>query len=264
LHAFARARLYAWLATPASEAATIAMGLAFVAGVVQMMPHLQTGDPLLLAPAVTMGTLALVSFLVSLLVVAGKTRVSAFRAGLYLSVITYVLLCLRSGFAPLADVEVYTSPVAILLLATAYISFRRAWNDYERDTSLLFWAGSLLLSGPLLLRALQFRLLLDTPAPSRDLATLCASLALLLFGVVGRLRAPVITGGAALLIELAALALTSVDWRQVPLKIYLVTVGALLALIGWMFEYRREQLLLLRSRLHARREMARERFGEWR
>lgn len=264
LHVYARSRQVAWVAAPASAAATLTMGLAFVAAVLQMLPHLQTGDPLLLAPALTFAALALLSFIVSLLAPAGKARVHAFRAGLYLSVITYALACLRSGFAPLADVEVYTSPVAILLLAAAYISFRRAWNDYERDTSLLFWAGSLLLTGPLLLRALQFRLLLDMPAPSRDLVTLCASLALLLFGVVGRVRAPVIIGGATLLIELAALALTSVDWLQVPLKIYLVTVGALLALIGWMFEYRREQLLLLRSRLNARREMARERFGEWR
>jgi hypothetical protein len=74
----------------------------------------------------------------------------------------------------------------------------------------------------------------------------------------------VMVGAVALLTELMALALTSVDWLQVPLKIYLVTVGALLALVGWMFEYRREQLMLIRSRFNARRETARERFGEWR
>jgi hypothetical protein len=78
------------------------------------------------------------------------------------------------------------------------------------------------------------------------------------------LRAPVIAGAVALLIELSALALTSVDWLQVPLKLYLVTVGALLALVGWMFEYRREQLVLIRNRLNAHRETARARFGEWR
>lgn len=264
LHVYVRARQHEWLAAPSGSATLILMALIFVAGVLQMVPHLQTGDPLLLAPAVTMGLLALLSFIVSLLSRAGRVRVSAFRAGLGLSVITYALFCLRSGFAPLDDVEVYTSPVAVLLLAAAYISFRRAWNDYESDTSLLFWAGSLLLSGPLLFRALQFRLLLDWPAPYRDLATLCASLALLLFGVLGRLRAPVIIGGSTLLIELMALTLTSVDWLQVPLKIYLVTVGALFALVGWLFEYRREQLLVLRSRLNARREMARHRFAGWR
>jgi hypothetical protein len=264
LHVVARSRTYAWIGMPARAAAVLTMGLAGVAAVLQTMPHLRTSDPLLLAPAVTFAALALLSFIISLSVPAGKGRVRGFRAGLYLSVVTYALVCLRSGFAPLANVEVYTSPVAILLLAAAYISYRRAWNDYESDASLLFWAGSLLLTGPLLLRALEYRLLLDRPAPSRDLATLCASLALLLFGALGRLRAPVITGAVTLLIELAALALTSVDWLQVPLKIYLVTVGALFALVGWMFEYRREQLLLLRSRINARRATARARFGEWR
>ena len=260
---YARARQAAWLAVPVSNAAVVLMALVFVAGVLQAMPHLQAGDPLLLAPAVTIGALALLSFVTSLLS-AGQMRVRLFRAGLYLTVIAYALLCLRSGFEPLNDIEVYTSPVAILLLVVAYISWRRAWGDYERDTSLLFWTGSILLAGPLLLRALQFRLLLDLPAPARDLATLFAALLLILFGVMGRLRAPVFVGAVTLLIELAALALTSVDWLQVPLKIYLVTVGALLAFVGWMFEYRREQLLLLRSRLNAQRATARERFGQWR
>ncbi|MBA3805719.1 MAG: hypothetical protein H0X14_08430, partial [Acidobacteria bacterium] len=260
---YARTRQAAWLALPVSNAAVVAMALAFFAGVIQAMPHLRAGDPLLLAPAVTMGALALLSFVASPLS-SGQMRVRLFRAGLYLTVIAYALLCLRSGFEPLIDIEVYTSPVAILLLVVAYISLHRAWNDFERDTSLLFWTGSILLAGPLLLRALQFRLLLDEPAPSRDLATLCAALLLILFGVLGRLRAPVFVGAATLLIELMALALTSVDWLQVPVKIYLVTVGALFAFVGWMFEYRREQLLLLRSRLNTQREAARERFGQWR
>lgn len=263
LAGYARAREAAWLQGPVSATALIVMALAFVAAILQAMPHLQAGDPLLLAPAVTIAALALLSFVVSMLS-AGQRRLRLFRAGLYLTVIAYALLCLRSGFEPLTDIEVYTSPVAILLLVVAYISLRRAWNDYERDTSLLFWAGSILLAGPLLLRALQYRLLLDQPAPARDLATLCASLVLLLFGVFGRLRAPVIVGATTLLIELAALTLTSVDWLQVPLKIYLVTVGALFALVGWMFEYRREQLIVLRRRLNTQRETAREQFGKWR
>jgi hypothetical protein len=253
----------AWLAVPVGRAAVAAMALAFVAALLQSMPHLQAGDLSLLAPSVAMGALALVSMVVSM-ISKGLERVRFFRAGLYLSVIAYALACLRSGFEPLVDVEIYTSPVALLLIAVAYVSFRREWNDYESDASLLFWAGSILLAGPLLLRALQFRLLLDLPAPSRDLATLCASLGLLLFGMLGRLRAPVLVGAVTLLVELTALALTSVDWLQVPLKIYLVTVGALLALVGWMFEYRREQLIVIRNRFNARRETARERFGEWR
>ncbi|HEX8143601.1 MAG TPA: zinc ribbon domain-containing protein [Pyrinomonadaceae bacterium] len=260
----ARSRRAAWLAGPMSHAAVVTMALAFLVAVLQSAPHLQPGSAALLAPSITIAVLALVSFVVSMLTGAGLARVRYFRAGLYLSVIAYALACLRAGFDPFIDVEVYTSPVAILLLLVAYISFRREWDEYARDTSLLFWTGSILLAGPLLLRALQFRLLLDLPAPARDLATLGASLALLLFGVFGRLRAPVMVGAVTLLVELAALTLTSVDWLQVPLKIYLVTVGALLAIVGWMFEYRREQLMLIRSRINERRETARERFGAWR
>ncbi|HEX8776317.1 MAG TPA: hypothetical protein VF735_22295 [Pyrinomonadaceae bacterium] len=261
---YARLRRAAWLAGPASRAALATMALAFVAAISQATPHLQAGEEELFAPSLTIAVLALVSFVVSALCGEGLARVRFFRAGLYLGVIAYALLCLRAGFAPLVDVEVYTSPIAVLLLAVAYISYRRAWGEYARDTSLLFWTGSILLGGPLLLRALQFRLLMDLAAPWRDLATLCASVALLLFGLLGRLRAPVLVGAVTLLIELLALTLTSVDWLQVPLKIYLVTVGALLALVGWMFEYRREQLMLIRNRFNERRESARARFSAWR
>lgn len=262
---YARLRGAAWLAVPVSRAAISAMALSFVASISQAMPHLQAGSGALLAPSMTIAALALLSFVVSMLYGEGVLCVHFFRVGLYLSVIAYALLCLRAGFQPLVDVEIYTSPVAVLLLAVAYISYRRAWGEeYARDTSLLFWTGSILLGGPLLLRALQFRLLLDMAAPSRDLATLCAALALLLFGILGRLRAPVLIGAVTLLIELLALTLTSVDWLQVPLKIYLVTVGALLALVGWMFEYRREQLMLIRNRFNERRQRARARFSAWR
>ena len=163
------------------------------------------------------------------------------------------------------DVEVYTSPIAILLLAVAYWTEPRGGDEAAaRDNGLLFWAGSILLAGPLLIRALQIRLLFDLPAPGRDLAMLCASLALILFGVMRRLRAPLLTGAVALGLELAALALTTIDWLQVPLKIYLISMGALISLIFGLLEFRREQILLMRKRFQERRAHARERFGQWR
>jgi hypothetical protein len=67
-----------------------------------------------------------------------------------------------------------------------------------------------------------------------------------------------------LLIELVALALTSVHWLQVPLRNYLITGGVLIIIIWGIFEYRREQILSVRKRLHERGAQARERFGEWR
>ena len=260
---YAQTRNADWLARPASRAASLAAALAFVIAMLQATPHLHVGDPSLLAPCVALAAITLVSFIASLLS-TGAERVRYFRAGLYVSVVSFALACLRAGYDPISDVEIYTTPVAALLLVIAYLSVKREWEAYARDTDLLLWAGSILLCAPLLLRALQFRLVLDTPAPWRDVGVLCASLALILFGVLGRLRAPVLVGGATLALELAALALTSVDWLQVPLKYYLITVGALMLLVFWMVEYHREHILLMRSRINERRDIVRERFGEWR
>jgi hypothetical protein len=147
----------------------------------------------------------------------------------------------------------------------AYLSELRERDEAPaRDDGLLLWAGSILLAAPLLIRALQIRLLFEQPAPERDLATLCASLGLILFGVIRRLRAPLLVGAVSLALELAALALTSIDWMQVPLKIYLISTGALISLIFGLLEFRREQVLSMRKRFQERREHARERFGEWR
>lgn len=252
-----------WLARPMNGAASVTLALVSFAALCQASLHLDVGDPQLLAPCLTIAAVAVLSFGASVFSIA-PARVRYFRVGLCALIVAFALGALRAGFDPVDDVELYTTPVAILLIVIAYLAVRREWNDYARDVSLLFWTGSLLLCGPLLIRALQFRLMLDLPAPWRDLAVLCASLALIIFGVIGRLRAPVIIGGATLLLELLALALTSVDWLQVPLKFYLITVGALMLIVFWLFEYRREQILLVRRRLDERRTYAREQFGEWR
>jgi hypothetical protein len=259
----ARARGMLWLEHHADGAAWVAGTLAFVAGLMQAAPHLRTGDALLLAPCLTTGVLALQAFAASLLI-TGPARVKYFRAGLLTAIISFALACLRAGYDPAADLEIYTSPVAVALLLIAYLSLRREWEEYERDTNAMLWLGSLMLCAPLLFHALEFRLLRDVPAPWRDLGVLCASLALILFGVLGRLRAPVSIGIVTLLTELLVLTVTSVEWTQVPLKVYLGTVGSLLMIAGWMLGFRREQLINMRERLHQRREHMQERFGKWR
>jgi hypothetical protein len=256
------ARRLDWLARPASVAAGINAALVSLVSLAQAFAHLRVGESLLLAPCVALGAVALLTFAASLQS-RNQARVRYFRAGLYSSVITFALACLRAGFDPLSDVEIYTSPVAVLLLVVAYLSVRRKWDEYERDTVPLLWMGSLLLCVPLLIHALQYRLFLGVPAPGRDLATLCASLALIFFGAMGRLRAPLLVGAVSLASELLALSLTSVDWLQIPLKVYLISVGALILLFWGLLEFRREQILLMRQRFNERREYARERFGEW-
>jgi hypothetical protein len=252
-----------WLAQPARVSANLVLALATVTSFVQALSLLRVGEPLLLAPCVALGTVALLSLGASLWA-QNPARVGYFRCGLLALIIAFALAALRAGFDPLGDMEIYTMPVALLLLVVAYFFARRQRDEYASDTSLLLWAGSLLLAGPLLMHALQYRLFLDVPAPWRDLALLFASLALLVFGILGRLRAPVLVGAASLALELSALALTTVDWLQIPLKVYLISTGALILLIWGLLEFRREQLLLMRRRLNERREYARERFGEWR
>jgi hypothetical protein len=259
----ARASGVDWLARHAQGAAWVAATLVFVASMLQASPHLRTGDALLLAPCLTTGALALLALAASMLS-AGPERVEYFRAGLLTAIISFALGCLRAGYDPAADLEIYTSPVAIALLVVAYFSVRREWEEYERDTNALLWLGSLILCAPLLFHALEFRLLRDVPAPWRDLGVLCASLALILFGVLGRLRAPVSVGVVTLLSELLVLTVTSVEWTQVPLKVYLGTVGSLLMLAGWMLGFRREKLISMRERFQEQREHMQERFGGWR
>lgn len=260
---YAHERKIDWLAQPASVAAGAIIMLVSIASVAQALAHLSVGDPLLLAPCVSSGAVALLSFGASLWS-EGQARSRYFRVGLIAIAATFLLACLRAGFNPISDVEIYTSPVAIMLLAVAYLSVRRSWGEKTSEASLLLWLGSILLCAPPLIHALQYRLLLGVPAPWRDLTTLCAALALILFGVMGRLRAPSLIGATSLVLELLALALTSVDWVQIPLKVYLISVGALILLFWGLLEFRREQILLMRQRFNERREYAREKFGEWR
>jgi hypothetical protein len=252
-----------WLTKPAGQAAAILTALISLAVIFQAAPVLQAGNDALLAPAVVAGALCIVTLLASLFS-TGRERIGYFRVSLFAAVAAFALIILRAGYDPLAYVEMYTSPVAVVLLIVSYLMTRRERDEYARDTSLLLWTGSLLLCGPLLIRALQFRLLLDLPAPWRDVSVLGVALVLILFGAVGQLRAPIIMGTITLLLELTALTLTSVEWLQVPLKVYLITAGALIMIIWGVFEYRREQLLLVRKRLHERGVQARERFSEWR
>lgn len=257
------ARAPEWLRAPLNEAAVASLSLSLLAALVQASPYLQVGDAHLLSPSLTAGAVALFSFAASIFS-RGRASVLYFRAGLWVSVVAIMLVSLRAGFHPLGDAEVYSTPIAVLILIIAYLSHRRAWEEYDHDVGALLWVGSVLLSVPLLARSLEFRLLLDSPAPWRDVAVLGASLALVLYGVVGRMRAPVITGSVALIMELSVLTLTTVDWLQVPLKYYLMTVGALLLIIFGTLEYRREQFLLMRKRFQERRNLMREQFGEWR
>ena len=250
-----------WLARPANVSAGVALSFVALLSLAQASVHLNVGDPLLLAPSVGLGVVAFLAFMASLWS-RKLARVRYFRAGLYTTVLTFAFACLRAGYHPLSDVELYTSPVALLLLTVAYLSMRSRWDEHAKDTGPLFWMGSLLLSAPLLIHALEYRLL-DVAAPWRDLATLCASLALILFGVMGRLRAPLLVGTLSLVMELLSLALTTVDWLEIPLKIYLMSVGALILIVWGLLEFRREQILMMRQRLNKRREYARERFGEW-
>ena len=261
---FAHERGAAWPEKFSFDAAGAVLLIAFSATLLEAGAHLSTGNALLFPSCVTSLLIGALSFAAYALT-KESARENYFRAGLMAMILSYAMWCLRAGYDPISDVEVYTTPVAVLLLVIAYLSVRRERDAANRasDTSALLWAGSVLLCAPLCAHAFGARLVEGVPALSRDLALLCASLALIIFGALNRLRAPVTVGAAALFAELSVLTLTSVDWSQVPLKIYLVTTGALIVFFCWCLEFRREQLLLVRKRISESRTTARERFGAW-
>jgi len=261
---FARERGSVWLDKFSFDATSAVLLIAFVATLLEAITHLEAGDARLFASCVTTLEIGALSF-TAYAMTKEKARTNYFRAGLAAMISSYALWCLRAGYSPAADLEIYTTPVAVLLLVIAYLSVRVERDAARKagDAVALLWMGSVLLCAPLCARAFEARLIESVPALWRDLALLCASLALIFFGATNRLRAPVIAGGAALVAELSVLTLTSVDWAQVPLKIYLVTTGALIVFICWCLEFRREQLLLVRKRISESRTTARERFGEW-
>ena len=260
---FARARPNAeWLRRPAAQEAAAWLGLAALAAALRVAPELVPGNENLLAACVTFAAICAASLAAGLLS-RGAARVRYFRAGVGAIILAFMLACLRAGYDPFEDVEVYTSPIGILALVAGYVYARRDREEYAPDARLLLWAGGVLLCGPLLLRAAQFRLLLDAPALWRDLLVLCVSLVLVLSGALGKLRAPVIVGAITLMLELALLTVTSVHWLQVPLWKYLVTVGVLILIVWGAIENRREQLLALRARLQERREHVLDEFGRW-
>ncbi len=265
LSRFTREHGNVWLEKFSFDAAGAVLPIAFVATLIESAAHLQTGNRGLFPSCVTTLEISALSFTAYALI-KEEARAHYFRAGLAAAISSYALWCLRAGYNPVSDVEIYTTPVAVLLIVVAYLSMRGGQDAAKkaRDAGALLWTGSVLLCAPLCLRAFEARLLEGVPALWRDLALLCASLALIVFGATNRLRAPVAVGAAALLAELSVLTLTSVDWAQVPLKIYLVTMGALIVFVCWCLEFRREQLLLVRKRISESRTMARERFGEWR
>lgn len=203
--------------------------------------------------AATMLVVAFATIFIREQALASALRYACFLTSIALSLASYAF----------TDIEIYTSLIALALLIVADLSARQK-EAMALDDGLLFWAGSILLGAPLLIRALEFRLLMDVAAPMRDLATLSASLALILFGVVRRLRAPLLVGLLSLALELTALALKSINWLQVPLKIYLISTGALILVVWGLLEFRREQILSMRKHIQERRDYARERFGEWR
>lgn len=264
LSRFTREHGNVWLEKFSFDAAGAVLPIAFAATLIESAAHLQTGNTRLFPSCVTTLEISALSFAAYALI-KEEVRAHYFRAGLAAAISSYALWCLRAGYSPISEVEIYTTPVAVLLLVVAYLSMRGGQDAAKkaRDAGAMLWTGSVLLCTPLCLRAFEARLLEGVPALSRDLALLCASLALIFFGATKRLRAPVAVGATALLAELSVLTLTSVDWAQVPLKIYLVTMGALIVFVCWCLEFRREQLLLVRKRISESRMAARERFGEW-
>ncbi|MDQ1604786.1 MAG: hypothetical protein QOE01_2631 [Actinomycetota bacterium] len=180
--------------------------------------------------------LALLAVGVGMAVLAARPGMhrAGWLAGLLLTASSWVRLADSHVTAP----EAYTVPAAVVLLAVGFLQRRR-----EQTTSWRAYGSGLALAlTPSLARAVT-----DTGA-TRPVLLGLAALVVVLVGVVRRLQAPLLLGGAVLavdaLVQLAPYLAQAYD--AVPRWVAIATAGLLLVVVGATYERRVGELRRLR------------------
>jgi hypothetical protein len=244
-----------WFVSPVTKCAHAFYVVALVVEAGILLPDVALGSPRLAPHVVAFGVMTACA------VVLGRTREDA--RPLYrvlwrtLAVATYVVAGLWLGFHPWRDSAFYTLPVGALLVGLGVATSRSAEPEGSR---VLLWLGSLLAAAPMLLHALDNRFLLGISPLGYDAATLAIGLALAICGVLFQLRAPSVVGAAVFAADLFVVAFSKIEWEEIPLSIYIATIGALLFGASWLLLYRKQDLLRFRDYLRARHEL----FQQWR
>lgn len=141
--------------------------------------------------------------------------------------------------ADVTAVEAYSLPVAGAALLIGFLAMRR-------DPALSSWVGY----GPALVAAFGPSLAVILPVsgdPLRRLLLGTAALAVVLAGAVRRRQAPVVIGGAVLII--AALHEVTQVWSVLPLWLPIGVGGAILVALAITYERRLRDLRTLRTRI---------------
>jgi hypothetical protein len=160
-------------------------------------------------------------------------RLSA--AGVLEIVALWALLISRN----VAAVEAYSLPLAGVALVVGFVALRR-------DPALTSWVGY----GPALVAAFGPSLAVILPVsgdPVRRLGLGVAALLVVIGGAVRRRQAPVVIGGAVLIV-LALHEVTQV-WSRLPLWLPIGAGGAILVALAVSYERRLRDLRTLRSRI---------------
>jgi hypothetical protein len=216
---------------------------------------------------VVLSTLALAATataVVSVMSPRAGVREGASLASLALGSLLYVRLLLAfAGFAPGERPEAFTAPVgaALILVGWLKLSGRNASGVFAR---LYVWAGSLLLCGPVLLHALQARFLDGRASWPLDILVDTIALAAVGGGAWGRLRGPFCVGLTTIALHLLIVVIDSVKWGAIPYAVYLVGVGLLIGVSGWLLSRKRRELEALQSAMRANWRARAGAFSEWR
>jgi hypothetical protein len=151
---------------------------------------------------------------------------------------TYFLFGQRLGLETWADTWFYNVPVGTVLVIVGLV----AADKDKLSVQLLLLLGSLLLTAPMFLHALDNRYVQEVSPVGYDMATIGLGLALATTGVLLQVRVPLLVGGSAFAADLAVVVLSQVKWGEVPLSIYAAVTGAAMFGVAWALLYRREQI----------------------
>lgn len=184
------------------------------------------------------GRSALVALAIAQIVAAGLVLNS-------LSVLTFV-----------QRLEVFSTVVGAALVVAGLVGWSREAGEEDRPTDLLtdanLWIGALMATGPLTIGLVATRLFGGAPAwiALHELGVLAIGLALIGAGVLCRLRATTLAGGASLFVYLVSLAmLLQVPDQLQNVAVYLMVGGGAVFGGAVLMSVYRDRLLALPGRI---------------
>lgn len=200
-------------------------------------------------------SLMIVASLAAALLSRGHARRGYLTAAVALAGLAFITLNVAIDISPWRKLQIFLVAVGLVLLAAGYIG--RFRQQPEHDTpelvSWALWLGSLLATLPLIVAVFHHWRTAWTFSFYDEAALLTVTMLMLASGVVWRVKASTLLGGATLATYLAVLIVSLVYRPQVAIGIYLAGGGALIFMAGLLLAIYRERLIALPDRI-AKRE----------